>query len=132
MFVIQNLIFALLDEIKIFQTIFVFWLLYSKILNPWVVLEGSWGEKKKTEREKGLRKSRYVTTLPHSIVWGKYRCKRETCEHWSNEDLHPTGWQHFWEMEGFQGRPSNVRDLVWDDQSQQLNVPKHVREAISC
>ena len=94
-------------------------------------IRGFMGRKKKTEREKGLRKSRYVTTLPHSIVWGKYRCKRETCEHWSNEDLHPTGWQHFWEMEGFQGRPSNGRDLVWDDQSQQLNGPKHVREAIS-
>ena len=39
-------------------------------------IRGFMGRKKKTEREKGLRKSRYVTTLPHSIVWGKYRCKR--------------------------------------------------------
>ena len=44
------------------------------------------------EREKDLRKSQYLTTLPHLILWGKYRCKRETCEYWSNEDLHPTGW----------------------------------------
>ena len=86
-------------------------------------------KKKKREREKGLRKSWYVTTFPGSIVWGKYRCKRETCEHWSNEDVHPTGWQHFWEMEGFQGRPSNVRDLAWDDQAQQLNIPKHAAAA---
>ena len=43
--------------------------------------------------------------------------------------MHPTGWQHFWEMEGFQGRPSNVRDLARDDQSQQLNIPKHAAAA---
>ena len=87
-----------------------FYFLYSKILNAWVTLEGL---QKRKRKRKWSRKIMGSNNTSSSNNLGEIQVReREMCESWSNEDLHPTGWHHIWEVEGFQRRSSSV-EKTW-------------------